>query len=75
MNNLEISTAELLAILAAMETAAEVYGAEANRTPLQDMRRTLNRRADRTRAIASNIRNRAFDNPDFCREYDAAAKS
>jgi len=60
MEKHEITTAELLAILAAMETAADVYEAEANRTPLSDIRRDLARRAKQTRAIASNVKNRAI---------------
>ena len=65
MENLNITTAELLVILAAMEIAADTYAAESNRTPLSDVRRTLKRRAERTRAIASNIKNRALSNSDF----------
>jgi hypothetical protein len=72
MENFSISTAELLVVLSAMETAANAYGAEANRTTLSDIRRTLKRRADRTRAIAGSLKNRAVrDNTEFARAYRA----
>ena len=73
MENHEISTAEMLCVLAAMEIAADTYEAEANRTSLAALRRNLTKRAERTRIIASNLRNRALDNPDFAREYQKAA--
>lgn len=73
MKNFEMSSAELLAVLSAMNIAADAYGAEANRTNLADIRRTLIRRADRTRAIASNLKNRALFDSNFAREYRAAA--
>lgn len=73
MNNHEITTAELLNVLAAMEIAADAFEAEANRTTLADVQRTLTRRAKRTRAIASNIKNRALADSDFAREFNASA--
>lgn len=73
MKNLEISTAELLNILAAMETAAHTYDAEANRTPLADIKRTLRTRARKTHVIASNLKNRALANVDFARQCRNAA--
>ena len=72
MNNLEISTAELLVILSAMNVAADSYEMESNRTPLPDIHRTLTRRAKRTRAIASNIKNRALADSEFAQAYRAA---
>lgn len=56
---IEISTAEFLTILMAMETAATEYESEANRTSLPDIRRTLVKRAKQTRAISQNVKNRA----------------
>ncbi len=69
MENFKISTAELLNVLAAMIVAADAYTAEANRTSLADVRRTLTRRAETTRIMASNLRNRALSDLDFARKY------
>ncbi len=65
MQNLEISTAEMISVLTAMATAADTYEAESNRTPLADIERALRARAKQTRAIASALRNRALENSDF----------
>lgn len=75
MENFEISTAELLNVLVAMEVAADAYQAEANRTGLADIKRTLVKRAEKTRIIASALRNRALDNPEFAcvSQYQNAA--
>lgn len=73
MENFNISTAELLSVLAAMNVAADAYETESNRTTLGDIRRTLSRRAKNTRAIASNLKNRALNSgPEFCKEWRAS---
>ncbi len=54
-----LSTKEILHIIAAMKTAADCYEAEANRTPLMDIRRELVSRTKVTRAIAGRFQNLA----------------
>ncbi len=71
MESHELSTLELLAVLTAMETAADVYETESNRTTLADVRRTLSRRAKNTRAIASNIKKRALENAEFAKQFNS----
>ena len=56
---IEISTLELLLILAALETAATEYESEANRTSLADIRRTLLDRAEKTRGFMVVLKARA----------------
>ena len=73
MKNFEISTAELLAVLSALEIAANAYQAEANRTNLADIRKMLGRRIVRTHAIASSLKNRALNDSEFARAYRAAS--
>jgi hypothetical protein len=75
MEYFEMSSAEMLNVLAAMEVAADVYQAEANRTGLADVKRTLKKRAEVTRVIAGSLRRRALDNPEFARvsQYQNAA--
>lgn len=55
MAKVEISTAERLAIIGALEVAADCYEAESNRTPLRDLIRSLAKRAQNARAIRGRL--------------------
>ena len=67
MESLNVSTKELLTVLRAMGVAADIYEAEANRTPLGDIKKILRDRAKETREIAASLRDRAIDDSERAR--------
>ncbi len=67
MENLSVSTKEILTVLRAMGVAADIYEAEANRTPLGDIKKILRDRAKETREIAESLRDKALDDSERAR--------
>jgi len=55
MAKIEISTAERLQIILALEVAADCYDMEINRTSLRDLKRGLVKRSQVTRVIRSRL--------------------
>ncbi len=72
MTSIEITTAELLTVLAAMKTAAGAYKAEAARTPLACVQVALTRKGNATHVVAASLKNRALNESDFARACRAA---